>query len=155
MHIEHNTYTVHTVHRAVDCSVQKDGMGLLEYQAMRSLRPVHHIQNHTCPVTLLQPARRAAVLDQPSSLRPHWFSLSIGKISAMWLRTGIEPLFFDVVSERVEWMNPEQYLDRLKKSWNASLSSSREWNLFVPSHRFYSSFAALGIYIVYWNKMYV
>ncbi len=27
---------------------------------------VHHVQKHT-----LQPARRAAVLDQPSSLRPH------------------------------------------------------------------------------------
>ncbi len=34
--------------------------------------PVHHVQNYTCWVTLLQPARRAAVLDQPSSLWPHW-----------------------------------------------------------------------------------
>jgi hypothetical protein len=33
--------------------------------------PVHHIQNHTCRVTFLQPARRAAVLGQPSSIRPH------------------------------------------------------------------------------------
>jgi hypothetical protein len=32
-------------------------------------------QNHTCWVTLLQPARRATVLGQPYSLRPHWFSL--------------------------------------------------------------------------------
>jgi hypothetical protein len=82
-------------------------MGLLVYQAMRSLcdvtrdrwlftfnilqqleissarswaapvratftvRPVYHIQNHTCRVTILQPDRSAAVLDQPSSLRPH------------------------------------------------------------------------------------
>jgi hypothetical protein len=68
-------------------------MGLLEYQAMPSLRDVAHdgwlrtftvkqhwkfhqlaavrCGNHTCWVTLLQPARRAAVLDQPSSLRPH------------------------------------------------------------------------------------
>ncbi len=35
------------------------------------VRPVHHVQNHTCRVTPLHPARRAAVLDQPSSLRPH------------------------------------------------------------------------------------
>ncbi len=98
------------------CSIdQREGMGLLEYQAMPSLRdvahdsgcvhllynssikihqlaarqllsgqpvrygkggrsrPVHHVQNHTCRVTLLQPARRAAVLGQPSSLWPHWY----------------------------------------------------------------------------------
>jgi hypothetical protein len=30
-----------------------------------AVRPVHHVQTHTCRVTLLQPARRAAVLDQP------------------------------------------------------------------------------------------
>jgi hypothetical protein len=38
-------------------------------------------ENHTCRVTLLQPARRAAVLGQNSSLRPHWSvaaNLSIG-----------------------------------------------------------------------------
>jgi hypothetical protein len=53
-------------------------MGQLEYQAMLSLRdvahdatgictvrkrqavlPIHHVQNHTCRVTLFQPARRA------------------------------------------------------------------------------------------------
>ncbi len=28
-----------------------------------------------CWVTLLQPARRDAVLDQPSSLRPHWVEI--------------------------------------------------------------------------------
>ncbi len=32
-------------------------------------RPVHHIQNHSCRNILLQPARRAAVLGKPSSLR--------------------------------------------------------------------------------------
>jgi hypothetical protein len=78
-------------------------MGLLEYQAMPSLRgvahdgalctisnraapdwgkwcgpsgqvvwTVHHVQNQPCWVTLLQPARRAAMLGQPSSLRPLW-----------------------------------------------------------------------------------
>ncbi len=31
-------------------------------------------KNHTCRVTLLQPARRAVVLGQSSSLRPHWLS---------------------------------------------------------------------------------
>jgi hypothetical protein len=39
-------------------------------QALR-LRPVRHVQNHTCRVTLLQTARRVAVLSHPSSLRPH------------------------------------------------------------------------------------
>jgi hypothetical protein len=32
--------------------------------------PVHHGQNHSSRATLLQPARRAALLGQPSSLRP-------------------------------------------------------------------------------------
>jgi hypothetical protein len=92
---------------------QREGMGLLEHQAMPSLRdvahdrwlctftiiqqletqsarswaapvwatgtvqkrqavrPVHHVQNYICRVTLLQPARQAAMLGQPSSLRPH------------------------------------------------------------------------------------
>jgi hypothetical protein len=36
----------------------------------QAIRPVHHLQKHTCRVTLLQPTRRA-VLGQPSSLRPH------------------------------------------------------------------------------------
>jgi hypothetical protein len=90
----------------------REGMGLLEYQAMPSMRDVAHdgwlctflynssskfhqlsawqplsgqpvryektggtvcpsCTNHTCRGTLLQPARRAAVLYQPSSLRPH------------------------------------------------------------------------------------
>jgi hypothetical protein len=35
----------------------------------QAVRPVHLVQNHTCWATLLQPARRAAVLGQPSSLR--------------------------------------------------------------------------------------
>jgi hypothetical protein len=34
-------------------------------------RPVHHLQNHTYRVPLLQPPRRAAMLGQLSSLRPH------------------------------------------------------------------------------------
>jgi hypothetical protein len=33
----------------------------------QAVRPVHHVQDHTYRVTLLQPARRAAVLDQPST----------------------------------------------------------------------------------------
>ena len=79
---------------------QREGMGLLEYQAMPSLRDIAHdgvfvsIQQKVIPrqvvwsgqarhgqsitykitprwVTLLQPARRDAVLGHPSSLRPH------------------------------------------------------------------------------------
>jgi hypothetical protein len=38
---------------------------------------VHHVQNHTLRwVTLLQPAKRAAVLGQPSSLPPHCSQLT-------------------------------------------------------------------------------
>jgi hypothetical protein len=39
----------------------------------QAVRPVNHTQIHTCRITFLQSARRAAVLDQPSSLRHHWF----------------------------------------------------------------------------------
>ncbi len=54
-------------------------------RAIRTVRPVHHVQNHTCRVTLFQPARRAAVLDQPSSLRPHWSYISLGgALFARW-----------------------------------------------------------------------
>ncbi len=39
----------------------------------QAVRPVQHNHtNHTCRVTLLQLARQAAGLGQPSSLRPHW-----------------------------------------------------------------------------------
>jgi hypothetical protein len=38
----------------------------------QTVRPVHHVQNHTCRVALLQLARRAVMVGQPSSLRPHW-----------------------------------------------------------------------------------
>jgi hypothetical protein len=40
----------------------------------QAVRPAHHIQNHTCWVTLLQPARRAAVLGQPSRCPAIWSS---------------------------------------------------------------------------------
>jgi hypothetical protein len=42
----------------------------------QAVRLVYHVQNHTCGGTLLQTARRAAVLDQPSSLRPHWSQMT-------------------------------------------------------------------------------
>jgi hypothetical protein len=38
----------------------------------QAVQTIHHVQNHTCRVTVLQPARRATVLGQPSSLWPHW-----------------------------------------------------------------------------------
>ncbi len=38
----------------------------------QAVRPVYHLQNNNCRVTYLQPARRAVVLGEPSSLRPHW-----------------------------------------------------------------------------------
>ncbi len=37
---------------------------------------VHHVQNHTRLGHYPQPARRDAVLGQPTSLRPHWVELS-------------------------------------------------------------------------------
>jgi hypothetical protein len=37
----------------------------------QAVEPVHHGQTHTCRITLLQPARRSAVLGQPASLWPH------------------------------------------------------------------------------------
>jgi hypothetical protein len=80
---------------------QKECMGLLEYQAMLSLcdmimsdvvlctfsnrsapdrdkwcGPSIPYRITPCWVTLLRPARRAAVLDQPSSLGPHCSLLS-------------------------------------------------------------------------------
>ncbi len=37
-----------------------------------TVRPVYHMQNHTCQFILLQPAGWAVVVGQVSSLRPHW-----------------------------------------------------------------------------------
>jgi hypothetical protein len=42
----------------------------------QAVSPVHHIPNHTCRVTLFQPARWAAVLGRAYSLRHHCFQLS-------------------------------------------------------------------------------
>ncbi len=100
----------YTIDQCLESLSQREGLGILEYQAMPSLRdidqdgwlcsllynkhqmeipsarswaapirasrrvvrkrqavrPVHNVQNHTYRVTLFQPARRAAVLDQPS-----------------------------------------------------------------------------------------
>jgi hypothetical protein len=87
---------------------QRDGMGLLEHQAMhfgvtqlmtdgcvhfvkdqpqarasakwcgpsgQAAWTVHHVKTIPYWVTLLQSARRATVLGQLSSLRPHWLGL--------------------------------------------------------------------------------
>ncbi len=45
----------------------------VQYGKGRRYGPSYHVQKHTCRVTLLQPARRADVLGQPSSLRLHWY----------------------------------------------------------------------------------
>ncbi len=81
-------------------------------QKRQAVRPVYQ----TCWVTLLQPARRAAVLGQPSSLRPHWFSLkhwpgtetfacsctpTHSRIAAQWIRSGFD-LFYKKVCEIFE-----------------------------------------------------
>jgi hypothetical protein len=43
---------------------------------------VHHVQNHTCFVTLLQPASRTAVLGEPSSLWQRWASTLTSRSNA-------------------------------------------------------------------------
>ncbi len=43
-----------------------------------------HVQNHTL-VTLLQQARRSAVLGQPSSLWPHWVDPTPAKLRGICL----------------------------------------------------------------------
>jgi hypothetical protein len=56
----------------------------------QAVQPVHHVQNHTSWVTLLQPARRADVLSQPYSLRPHWILIyTATKIPFMYSFLGI------------------------------------------------------------------
>jgi hypothetical protein len=60
----------------------------------------HHVQNHTpCWVTLLQPARRAAVSGQPSSLWPHCSPWSIHSgaqtrefLDCRWLLSGVHSI---------------------------------------------------------------
>ncbi len=47
---------------------------------MPAVRPVHHVQNHTCRVTLLQPVSRATVLGQHSRFRPHWFKQELEEL---------------------------------------------------------------------------
>ncbi len=48
--------------------------------------PIHHVQNHIYRVPLLQVARRAAMLGQPSSIRPHCAEDRVyGYIIAFWL----------------------------------------------------------------------
>jgi hypothetical protein len=41
-------------------------------QKRQAVRSVHRVQNHTCRITLLQTAGRAAVLGEPSSLWTNW-----------------------------------------------------------------------------------
>ncbi len=75
---------------------------------------VHHVQNPTCRITLLLLARRAAVLDQPSSLRPHWSGLTIyvriaRKPKITWQRKSRDMLIRDTSSRyhcscTVKWM---------------------------------------------------
>jgi hypothetical protein len=57
----------HSISSPLDSPCQDNWYGT-ERQAVR---PLHHKQNHTCWATLLQPARRATVLGQPTSLRSH------------------------------------------------------------------------------------
>ena len=104
-------------------------MGLLEYQAMPSLRHVARdgvlstssnrsapdrgasgsvlqgrwhgpsitYKKHTSRVTLLQPARRAAVLGQPSTIRPH--SLLPSNVSQLITHSAIPTILVLLLSE--------------------------------------------------------
>jgi hypothetical protein len=66
----------------------------------QAVRPFHHAQNHTCLVAFFQPARRAAVSGQPTSLRPHWLETpptrtSTGvEIARSWLTSETFSLIF-------------------------------------------------------------
>jgi hypothetical protein len=79
---------------------------------------VHHVQNHTCWVTLLKPARRAALLDQPSNLRPHWLAHThclqypiASHQRVMWthfrfcFHTGDHCAHYCKLSESTSWLN--------------------------------------------------
>jgi hypothetical protein len=57
-----------------------------------AVRPVHHVQNHTCRVTLLQPARPAAMLGQTPNLA---FGL-IGSTQLRVTKYPAEPIFVNV-----------------------------------------------------------
>ncbi len=50
-------------------------------KAAGTARPSHTKSHLQCRVNLRQPARRAAVLDQPSSLRHNWLHLSLVSLS--------------------------------------------------------------------------
>jgi hypothetical protein len=52
----------------------------------QAVRPYHHVQNHTCRVTLLQPARQVDVLDWSIPLA---FGLIALGAPAQWNRSGI------------------------------------------------------------------
>jgi hypothetical protein len=65
----------------------------------QAVLPVPHVLNHTCRVTLLQPARRAAVLGQPSSLPRHWIPLSENH----WRKLVHEPFFSPPTSQKRTW----------------------------------------------------
>ncbi len=62
----------------------------------QAVRPVHHIQNHICRVTLLQLARRAAVLDQPSSIRPHWCTVSTTEMNKYRRKSRVHAAVFNI-----------------------------------------------------------
>ncbi len=49
-----------------------------------AIRPVHHIQIHTRWITLLQPARKAGILEQPSSLRPHYVRQPYARVDYLY-----------------------------------------------------------------------
>ncbi len=116
---------------------QREDMDLQEYQAMPSLKLGNSCQgkrygtekaggtahpwrtNHTCRVTLLQPARRAALLGQPFSFRPHWGG---GGVALLRVRG---------------WGTQFGRLDR--KAWHAVYSEG--WNM--EDGRIYPGFSSI------------
>jgi hypothetical protein len=64
---------------------------------VRKRQAVRTVQNHICRLTLLQPARpakRAAGLGQPSSLRPYWLWLQLSLFSLLMLHLNINLPFY-------------------------------------------------------------
>ncbi len=74
-------YYISAVGNSIRSQLGSSCQGIRYSTGGQAVRPVYHVQNHTCWVTLLQPARQAAVLGQPSSLRPHWYSLSPSRVT--------------------------------------------------------------------------
>ncbi len=75
--------------------------GTVYMEKTGGVRPAYHVQNHTCRITLLKPARRATLLDQPSSLRPHWYVCMLLPWCILQQLFALYPLMIGGCTERI------------------------------------------------------